>query len=73
MQMCFDLAKATFTPLKFIMNFSEAQKDHQIYLHDYFTVSLFIPAPDCCFKHFSLNLEVPREETINIDFEDGKS
>jgi hypothetical protein len=54
MQMCFDnLDGVTISPLKFIMNFTEAQKEHEIYLHD--DVSLFIPAPDCCFKHFSLN------------------
>ena len=54
--MCFDhLAGVTLTPLKVIMNLSEAQKEHDIYLHDDFRVSLFIPAPDCCFKHFSLN------------------
>jgi len=54
--MCFDnLAGVTLTPLKFIMNFTLAQKDHEIYLNDDFTVSLFIPGPDCCFKHFSLN------------------
>ena len=53
--MCFDLAGVTIRPLKFIMNFTEAQKEHEIYLHDDFTVSLFIPPPDCCFKYFSLN------------------
>ena len=57
MQMCFDhLTGATLTPLKLIMNFTEAQKEHEIYLNDDFTVSLFIPKkPDGCFKHFSLN------------------
>ena len=56
MQMCFDhLAGATLTPLKLITNFTEAQKEHEVYLNDDFTVSLFIPGPDGCFKHFSLN------------------
>jgi hypothetical protein len=50
MQMCFDhLAGVTITPLKFIMNFTDSKEDHEIYLHDDFTISLFIPAPDCCF------------------------
>ena len=55
MQMCFYPAKATLTPLKLIMNFTEAQKEHEIYLNDDFTVSMFIPAPESCFKRFSLN------------------
>ena len=56
MQMCFDnLAGATLTPLKLITNFTEAQEEYEVYLNDDFTVSLFIPGPDGCFKHFSLN------------------
>jgi hypothetical protein len=56
MQMCFDhLAGATLTPLKLITNFTEAQKEYEVYLNDDFTVSLFIPGPDGFFKHFSLN------------------
>ena len=52
----FELAGATLTPLNFIMNFTVEQKEHEIYLHDDFTVSLFMPAPsDYYFKHFSLN------------------
>jgi hypothetical protein len=42
MQMCFDhLAGATLTPLKLITNFTEAQKEYEVYLNDDFTVSLF--------------------------------
>jgi hypothetical protein len=56
MQMCFDLDGVSLTPLKLIMNFTEAQKYHEIYLHDDFTVSLFIYGyQESCFKHFSLN------------------
>jgi len=58
--MCFDLDGVTLTPLKLIMNFTEAHKNHEIfheiYLHDDFTVSLFIFGyQEGCFKHFSLN------------------
>jgi len=54
--MCFNnITGVTLEPLKFIMNFTEAEKEHEIYLHDDFTVSLFISAPDCYFMHFSLN------------------
>ena len=56
MQICCDLAGVTLTPLKLIMNLTEAQKDHEIYLHDDFTVSLFFyGSQECCFKHFSFN------------------
>ena len=56
MQMCFDhLTGATLTPLRLINNFTEAQKEHEVYLDDDFTVFLFIPGPDSCFKCFSLN------------------
>jgi hypothetical protein len=44
---------------------------NDIYLHDDFTVSLFITAPDCCFKHFSLNSKGELEETFEFDFKDG--
>ena len=38
MQMCFDhLAGAPLTPLKLITNFTEAQKEHEVYLNDDFT------------------------------------
>ena len=53
------------------MNLTDAQKEHEIYLHDDFTVSLFIPAPHCFFKHFSFNSKGEQEETIKIDFKDG--
>jgi hypothetical protein len=67
--MCIDLALTgvTIRPMNFIMNFNEEQKQHEIYLHDDFTVSLFIPAPDCSFKHFSFNSKNKQEETIKID------
>ena len=57
MQMCFDhLAGATLPPLKLIINFTESQKEHEVYLNDDFTVSLFIPRnSDGCFKYFYLN------------------
>ena len=55
MRMCFDLTGATLKPLKLIMNLTEPQNKYEIYLNDDFTGSLFIPAPDCCFKHFSFN------------------
>ena len=55
MRMCFNLTGATLTPLKLIMNFTEEENEHEIYLNDDFTVSLFSPASDCCFKHFSFN------------------
>ena len=56
MQMCFyHLAGATLTPLRLITTFTEAQKEHEVYLDDDFTVSLFNPGPDSCFKYFSLN------------------
>ena len=55
MRMCFNLNGATLTPLKLIMNLKEEENDHEIYLNDDFTVSLFSPASDCCFKNFSFN------------------
>jgi hypothetical protein len=56
MQMCFDhLAGATLAPLKLITNFTEAQKEYEVYLNDDFTVSIFMPGRDGFFKHFSLN------------------
>jgi hypothetical protein len=73
MQMCFDnLVGATLIHFKVIMNFSAKQKTHEIYLNDDFTVSLFIPAPDCSFKHFSFNSKDEQEKTIEIDFLDEK-
>jgi hypothetical protein len=42
MKMCFNIDGVALTPLKLIMNFTEAQKEHEIYLNDDFTVSLFI-------------------------------
>ena len=50
------------------MNFTDTQKEQEIYINDDFSVSLFIPGPDCCFKHFSLNLKCEQEETIKFDF-----
>ena len=73
MRMCFDLNITSLTPFKFIMNLTEAQNKLEIYLNDDFTGSLFIPAPDCCFKHFSLNSKDEQEETIKIDFKDIES
>jgi hypothetical protein len=54
--MCLYLDQVTLTPLKLIIKLTEAQERHEIYLHDDFTVSLFIfGSQDSCFKHFSLN------------------
>jgi hypothetical protein len=55
MRMSIEIGRITLTPFMKIMSLSEAQKQLEIYYHDDFKVSLFIPAPDCCFKHFSLN------------------
>jgi hypothetical protein len=55
MRMCFDLTGATLTPFKLIMNLTDEENFHEIYLNDDFTVSLFFPASDCCFKHFTFN------------------
>ena len=55
MRMCFDLTGATLTPFKLIMNLTVPPNKHEIYLNDDFTGSLFISAPDCFFKHFSLS------------------
>jgi hypothetical protein len=65
--MCIDLTGVTLSTLNFIMIFDEEQKEHEIYLHDDLTVSLFIPAPDCSFKHFAFNSKSKQEETIKID------
>ena len=74
MKMCFDITQVTLSPWKYIqMNFTEAQINHEIYLHDYFKVSFFIAGEYSCFKHFSLNQKAELEETIEIDFEDIKS
>jgi hypothetical protein len=73
MQMCFDLTGVTLKPLNFIMSFTEEQKEHEIYLHDDFSVSIFIPAPHCSFKHFSFKSKDEQEEIIEIDIEDEKS
>ena len=63
--MCFhQFAEVTLSPLKFIMNFTEAQKEYEIYIDDNFTISLFIAASDFYFKHFSFNLQGKKEETI---------
>jgi hypothetical protein len=54
------------------MNFTEAQKNYEIYLHDDFKISLFIiGSQDCCFKHFSLDLIGEQAETVNFDIKDG--
>jgi hypothetical protein len=71
--MCFDLTGVTLSPFKFIMNLKEAKILFEIYLHDDFTVSLFNPESDFCFKHFSLNSNGEQEETVKFDIKDGKS
>jgi hypothetical protein len=65
--MCFDLNGVTLIHSNVIKNFSAQQKEHEIYLNDEFTVSLFIPAPNCLFEHFSFNSKSEQEKPIEIN------